>query len=84
MDHQPFALHEAAETGVDLQLSGHTHHGQMWPFNFVTSAIYELSYGYLRKQNTHYYVSCGYGTWGPPVRTSSRPEIVDITLNFGK
>ncbi|MBN2403504.1 MAG: metallophosphoesterase [Spirochaetes bacterium] len=84
MDHQPFALHEAANAGVDLQLSGHTHHGQLWPFNFITSGIYELSCGYARKGNTHFYVSSGFGTWGPPIRTSSRSEIVEITLNFNK
>jgi predicted MPP superfamily phosphohydrolase len=84
IDHQPFSLHVASEAGVDLQLSGHTHHGQLWPFNFLTSAIYELSYGYLHKGKTHFYVSSGYGTWGPPVRTSARPEIVDVTLHFGK
>ncbi len=84
MDHQPFALKEAVDAGVDLQLSGHTHHGQLWPINFITSKIFELGYGYMRKDETHFYVSSGYGTWGPPVRTSSRPEIVDITLHFNK
>ncbi len=82
MDHQPFKLQEAMTNGVDLQLSGHTHHGQMWPFNYITSAIYELSTGYLKKDATHYYVSSGYGTWGPPVRTGNRPEIVDIRITF--
>jgi uncharacterized protein len=84
MDHQPFALYEASDAGVDLQLSGHTHHGQLWPFNFITSKIFELSYGYIKKGSTHFYVSSGYGTWGPPVRTSARPEIVDIMLRFEK
>jgi uncharacterized protein len=82
LDHQPFGLEEAASHGVDLQLSGHTHHGQLWPFNFITSAIYEVSWGYLQKGVTHFYVSSGVGTWGPPVRTGNRPEIVEITLRF--
>jgi hypothetical protein len=82
MDHQPFRLEQAAENGVDLQLSGHTHHGQLWPFNYITSLVYEKSYGYLRKGNTHYYVSCGVGGWGPPIRTVSRPEILNIKLHF--
>ena len=82
MDHQPFKLEEASKAGVDLQLSGHTHHGQMWPFNYITSAIYQLSTGYMKKDGTHYYVSTGYGTWGPPVRTGNRPEIVDIHITF--
>ncbi len=82
MDHQPFHLNEAEEAGVDLQLSGHTHHGQLWPFNFITKKVYELSWGYLKKGATHYYVSCGAGTWGPPVRTGNTPEIMNIHLRF--
>ena len=82
MDHQPFLLELAEKNGVDLQLSGHTHHGQLWPFNYITKLVYEKSRGYLQKGNTHYYVSCGVGGWGPPVRTVSRPEIVHIKLNF--
>lgn len=80
MDHQPFHLEEAAAAGVDLQLSGHTHHGQLWPFNYITDAIYEVSRGYGRRGNTHYVVSQGIGTWGPPVRLGNRPEILLITL----
>jgi predicted MPP superfamily phosphohydrolase len=82
LDHQPFNLDRAVEQGVDLQLSGHTHHGQLWPFNYVTSAIYEISSGYRKISNTHFYVSTGFGTWGPPVRLGNRPEIVFLTLQF--
>ncbi len=82
MDHQPFRLEEAETHGADLQLSGHTHHGQLWPFNFITKKVYELSWGYKKRGNTHYYVSCGVGTWGPPVRTGNRPEILNIKLTF--
>ena len=82
LDHQPFNLNEAKEAGVDLQLSGHTHHGQLFPINYITNAIFEKGSGYIQKGNTHYYISSGIGTWGPPVRTNSRPEIVSITLNF--
>jgi predicted MPP superfamily phosphohydrolase len=82
MDHQPVKLIEAEQNGVDLQLSGHTHHGQLWPFNFITKEVYELSMGYKKSGNTHYYVSCGAGTWGPPIRTGNRPEIVYITITF--
>jgi len=83
MDHQPFRLEEAESNGIDLQLSGHTHHGQLWPFNFITKKVYELSWGYKKKGKTHYYVSSGVGTWGPPIRTGNRPEIVNIRLRFG-
>lgn len=82
MDHQPFRLEEVAENGVDLQLSGHTHHGQLWPFNFITKKVYELSWGYKKKGKTHFYVSSGVGTWGPPIRTGNTPEIVKIQLRL--
>ena len=82
MDHQPFGLNEAMENGVDLQLSGHTHHGQLFPFNYLTAAIYEQSWGYLKKGDTHYHISSGVGTWGPPIRTGNHPEIVNIKLTF--
>jgi uncharacterized protein len=82
MDHQPFGLNEAEENGVDLQLSGHTHHGQLWPFNYITDKIYEVSWGYKKKGNTNVYVSSGFGGWGPPIRLGSRTEIVNIDLNF--
>jgi predicted MPP superfamily phosphohydrolase len=82
LDHQPFHLDETVKAGVDLQLSGHTHNGQMWPLNYVTSAIYELSYGYLLKGNTHFIVSSGYGLWGPRVRSGSRSEVLLINITF--
>lgn len=82
MDHQPFALNVSEKNGVDLQVSGHTHHGQMWPLNYITNKIYEVSWGYKQKGNLHVYVSCGYGFWGPQVRIGSRPEIVYIKINF--
>jgi len=82
LDHQPFNLNEAEIAGVDLQFSGHTHHGQLWPLNFITNKVYEVSWGYKKKGNTHFYVSTGFGTWGPPVRIGNRPEIVQIKLNL--
>lgn len=82
MDHQPFDLDSVVAAGVDLQVSGHTHHGQLWPFNHITNMVYEQSWGYLRKGGTQFYVSSGVGSWGPPVRLANRPEIVEITLTF--
>jgi hypothetical protein len=81
MDHQPYHLEDAVASGIDLQLSGHTHNGQMWPFNYITRAIYEISYGYMQKGDTHVYVSSGFGTWGPPVRVGTGAEIVQIIIN---
>lgn len=82
MDHQPSQLEEPAEQGVDLQLSGHTHAGQMFPIQFITHRIFEDDWGYLRKGNFQLIVSSGYGTWGPPIRVGNTPEIVDITIKF--
>lgn len=82
MDHQPVKLIEAQQNGVDFQLSGHTHHGQLWPFNYITQKIFEVSRGSKKIGSTHYYISCGVGTWGPPIRTGNSPEILNITLTF--
>lgn len=82
LDHTPYRLEEAEINGIDLQLSGHTHHGQMFPLNLITKMIYEVSWGYKKRSNTHYYVSCGVGTWGPPVRLGSESEIVNLKIKF--
>ena len=82
LDHQPIKLNEAAQAGVDLQLSGHTHNGQMWPINYITRLIYELSYGYKRIANTQFIVSSGFGLWGPRVRSGSRSEVLEINITF--
>ncbi len=84
LDHQPFHLEHAAEQLVDVQLSGHTHGGQIWPFTYIVDAIYEIGTGYGVKGNTHYYVSPGAGTWGPPLRIGTIPEIVNLRLTFGE
>jgi hypothetical protein len=83
LDHQPFELGESEKCGIDLELSGHTHNGQMWPLNYITGMIYELSYGYLRKGNTQFIVSSGFGLWGPRVRSGSRSEILLLNIKFG-
>ena len=80
MDHQPFHLRETNNSGIDLQISGHTHHGQIWPLQLITKRIFEKSWGYVKKNGVHYYVSSGFGTWGPPVRLGNRPEIVEINI----
>jgi len=82
MDHQPVDLDEALREGVDLQLSGHTHVGQMFPNRFVTRRVYEIDWGYLQKENLQVVVSSGFGTWGPPIRVGNYPEIVAIDLGF--
>ena len=82
MDHQPLQLEEPVEQGVDLQLSGHTHAGQLFPIGLITHRIFEDDWGYLRKGNFQLIVSSGYGTWGPPIRVGNTPEIVDMTIKF--
>jgi len=82
MDHQPYALDETAKYPIDLQLSGHTHLGQMFPLNFLTMSTFEVSWGFLKKWNTNFYISSGFGTWGPRIRLGNTPEIVIINLSF--
>lgn len=82
LDHQPRRIGEAAAEGADLVLSGHTHHGQLFPLNLITSAIYPVSRGYGTMGETKIYVSSGAGTWGPPVRIGNTPEIVLLRIQF--
>lgn len=84
MDHQPGRLDESVAAGIDLQVSGHTHRGQLFPGSLITRRIYEVDWGYLKKEATQFVVSLGYGTWGPPIRIGNRPEVVSIRVSFGK
>jgi uncharacterized protein len=77
--HTPDRLRVAAEEGISLQLSGHTHGGQFFPFTLIVSRIYgRYAYGLNRLGNLSVYTSCGAGTWGPPMRLGTTPEIVLI------
>ncbi|MFO8236409.1 MAG: metallophosphoesterase [Bacteroidales bacterium] len=82
LDHQPFELKKVSENNINLQVSGHTHHGQLFPFQLITKAIYRISWGYKKINNTHFFVTCGAQGWGPPVKTSSYSEIMEININF--
>lgn len=80
LKHQPVVDNDAVEY-FDLQLSGHTHGGQIFPFNFVTKRFYPLNRGFFNLSNhSRLYVSRGAGTWGPPIRFLSPPEIAVIDL----
>ena len=81
LDHQPYHLEEAEQNGVDLQLSGHTHRGQVWPLNWVTKKMYECDYGSYRRGNTDYYVSSGMGIWGGKFRIGTDSEYVVINVS---
>ena len=76
LDHQPYNLELAEEAGVDFQLSGHTHRGQVWPISWITDAIYECSWGSHRRGHTQYYVSSGLGIWGGKFRIGTQSEYV--------
>lgn len=80
LDHRPSAILEHSKLPIDLQVSGHTHNGQIFPVNFIVSAINRLGYGYEAIGNGHFVVSSGYGFWGIPFRLGSRSEIWIINL----
>ncbi|MBR6284709.1 MAG: metallophosphoesterase [Muribaculaceae bacterium] len=80
LDHQPNHLEEAEQCGIDFQLSGHTHHGQIWPISWITDAMFECSHGEHRRGNTRYYVSSGLGIWGGKFRIGTRSEYVVATI----
>ena len=80
VDHQPDAIDYHSTLPINVQLSGHTHHGQMWPINYITERIYTLDYGYKKINNKHFFTSAGYGFWGPPFKTTARSEVWIITI----
>ncbi|HEX7501862.1 MAG TPA: metallophosphoesterase [Acidobacteriota bacterium] len=82
MDHRPSNFAETLRHPVDIQLSAHTHHGQLFPINLITQLKYDLSWGYRHIQRTHFFVTCGVQTWGPPVRTVGDSEIMLIRVTF--
>ena len=82
IDHEPKELEELSEAGVDLDLSGHTHDGQIFPGNIITKIAWENSCGYLKKGNMHSIVTSGVGLYGPNMRVGTKPEITTIKINF--
>ncbi|MFC1852167.1 metallophosphoesterase [candidate division CSSED10-310 bacterium] len=79
--HAPLQFQEAVEGGVDFQISGHTHAGQIPPMDLIVRLIYKYPYGLSFYNSASIYTTCGTGTWGPPMRFSSRSEIVHFTLS---
>jgi len=82
LDHQPYHFDEVVENNIDLYIAGHTHEGQVLPLTWITKAVFELSHGYLKKGNTHFYVSSGIGIWGGKFRIGSRSEYVVISIGY--
>lgn len=85
LDHQPSNIKEY-NSNIDLVLCGHTHRGQIFPLNYITNAIFDVDYGYYRKDkdSPHVIVSSGVGTWGPPFRIGTNNEVVSINVFFRK
>ena len=82
LDHQPIGINSAVEAGADLLLYGHTHNGQVWPLNLIVKRMFELSYGYQKRDQAHIYVTSGLSLWGPPFRIGTQSEIAVIQLTI--
>lgn len=82
IDHQPYELASTREAGIDLQFSGHTHRGQVWPFNWLTDYLFEVSHGYKQIGDSHIVVSSGLSLWGAPIRIGTDSEIVVLNISF--
>ena len=82
LNHTPDNLDEEMKNGADIALYGHTHDGQIFPFNIFTRLIFEVSRGYKQKENTHVFVSSGVGLSGPQYRIGTKSEIVVLDVTF--
>ena len=80
VDHNPKYINDSLEANANIQLSGHTHNGQIFPGNLITKSLFEIDHGYLKKDNLNVIVSSGYGLWGPPLRIGSQSEIINIKI----
>jgi len=82
IDNRPTEIDQVSKTTVDIQLSGHTHDGQLFPINLITRRVYQISWGYRTIAHTHFFVTSGIRLWGPPVRTSGKSEIMVVDITF--
>lgn len=80
LDHQPFELAESNRRGVDVQFSGHTHNGQVFPLNLALKLMYEQPCGYRKWSHSHIYVSSGLSLWGPPFRIATQGDMAVMRL----
>ena len=80
LSHTPWQAQKAADAGVGLMLSGHTHAGQIWPFGYLVRRVYPLFKGLYQVDAMEAIVSRGTGTWGPRLRLWQPGEILRITL----
>ena len=82
IDHEPDQLQELADAGVDIDLCGHTHDGQMFPGNLTIKLLWENPCGYLKKDQMHNIVTSGVGVFGPNMRVGTKSEICVIDVGF--
>lgn len=80
MDHRPSEIVAHSQLPIDVQVSGHTHNGQIFPGNLITNLVYRLGYGYEKIGRGHYFVTSGYGFWGIPLRLGSQSEVMIIEV----
>ena len=82
MENERKQFREQSEAaGIDFQLSGHTHRGQVWPVSWITDRIYECSWGEYQRGHTRYYVSSGIGIWGGKFRIGTQSEYIVATIS---
>lgn len=84
LDHSPYQLDVASENNIDIQFSGHTHNGQVWPINYIIEILFELPWGYKKIDDSHFFVTSGIQGWGTPIRTAGQSEIMVINVTFIK
>ena len=82
IDHQPREFQELADAGVDVDFSGHTHDGQLFPLNLTGAIIWENPCGLYKKDNMYSIVTSGVGFYGPGVRVGTKAEVVNVKINF--
>ncbi|MDD3277930.1 MAG: metallophosphoesterase [Lachnospiraceae bacterium] len=82
IDHEPKELQELADAGVDIDLCGHTHDGQLFPGNLTIKFMWENACGYLKKGNMHNIVTSGVGLFGPNMRVGTKSEVCPVTVHF--
>jgi uncharacterized protein len=82
VSHRPWGFEHAARAGIDLHIAGHTHNGQLFPFRYFVQLQFEHIYGLYEQCESWLIVSSGAGSWGPPVRVLSPPEILVVRINL--
>ena len=80
MNHTPNRREEAEKLNVEVYISGHTHHGQLWPLGYITETFYSIKTGIQDENGMLFIHSTGLGTWGPPMRINATPEIILVVL----